>query len=468
MPRAALIVTLVFLAIYLPGVGHGFISDDFRWIVESRASSVADLVALFGKNVGFHRPVVSLSFAADYAMWGTSAFGYGLTNLVVCLASAAMLWLTARRIGLPAAPALVAASVWLFNFHAVNMAVLWLSGRTALLASLLSLAAVHAAFGGGAWLAGLFALLAMLAKEEAVALPVFVTAAYFVMGQRAGSGVATAQSVATRAIPVWIALLVYLALRVQSGAFWPSNAPSYYQFSFAPSVVAGNLLQYADRAGTVFVGVAIVFVVAARLRWADATAVDRKALAIAALWVPAMFALTLFLPVRSSLYALLPSIGSALAVGVVAAAAQRRAPATFRRAIVGLLVVSALLVPVYWSRNVRWVRLAELSEASMRTIVDAAKDHASGHVVLIDDGDARFNLVSAFGNLLPEALRLRIGDGWTGEIVAAPEEATLPADLAYRLSEGTLVPILAARRALARRERAGGCETRTGPLPDCS
>jgi hypothetical protein len=468
MPRTALIVTAIFLVIYLPGVGHGFISDDFRWIVESRASSVGDLFALFGKNVGFHRPVVSLSFAADYALWGTNAFGYGLTNLGLCLASAAMLWLTARRIGLPAAPALVAASVWLFNFHAVNMAVLWLSGRTALLASLLSLAALYTGLGGGAWVAGLFALLAMLAKEEAVALPAFLTASYFVIARGSGSPSATARSAVVKAIPVWIALFVYLGLRVQSGAFWPSNAPSYYQFSFAPAVIASNLLQYADRAGTIFVAVAIVLVVATRLRWADVAGAERRTLTIAALWIPAMFALTLFLPVRSSLYALVPSIGSALAVGVVAAAAQRRGPAMFQRTVVGLLVVSALLVPVYWSRNVRWVRLAELSEASMRTIADGTTGRASGHVVLVDDAGARFNLVSAFGNLLPEALRLRLGDGWTGEIVAAAEEATRPADLAYRLSEGTLVPIPAARRALVRRGRAGECETPTGPPPDCS
>jgi hypothetical protein len=379
-----------------------------------------------------------------------------------------MLWLVARRVGIPGPPALVAASVWLFNFHGVNMAVLWLSGRTALLASLFSLAAIRAGVRGGVRLSGLLALLAMLAKEEAVALPALLTASYFVLGRKGGSSLAAARSAVVTAIPVWIALLAYLGLRAQSGAFWPSNAPSYYQFSFAPSVIASNLLQYADRAGTVFVAVAIVFAVAARLRWADSTDADRRVLAVAALWLPAMFALTLFLPVRSSLYAVLPSIGSALAVGVVAAAAQRRAPAAFRRTIVGLLVVSVLLVPVYWSRNARWVRLAELSEASMRTIGDGTRGRTSGHVVLIDDAGARFNLASAFGNLLPEALRLRVGDGWTGEIVASPEDATRSADLAYRLSEGTLVPIPAATRALARPERAGECERRTGPLPGCS
>jgi len=48
-----------FLLIYLPDAGHGFISDDFRWIVEGRAQSVRALIALLVSNTGFYRPVVS-------------------------------------------------------------------------------------------------------------------------------------------------------------------------------------------------------------------------------------------------------------------------------------------------------------------------------------------------------------------------------------------------------------------------
>src|SRR5687767_13492322 len=102
---AALLATL-FLVIYLPDVGHGFIADDFGWIAESRLGSVSDAIGLFTANVGFYRPVVSLSFALDHAIWGTNAFGYGLTNLALCLANAAMLFALARRLGLPVAAAL--------------------------------------------------------------------------------------------------------------------------------------------------------------------------------------------------------------------------------------------------------------------------------------------------------------------------------------------------------------------------
>ena len=196
-----------FLLIYLPDAGHGFISDDFRWIVESRSGSVSDLVALLGANTGFYRPVVSWSFAADHAVWATSPFGYGLTNLLLCLATAATLFALARRLALPSSAALLTAGVWLFNFHAVNMAVLWLSGRTALLASLFSLATAHAMLGGRSLLAGAVALLAMLSKEEAIALPALFSAYLVLTERRAGSLV--------RTLPLWAALVVYVALRLQ-------------------------------------------------------------------------------------------------------------------------------------------------------------------------------------------------------------------------------------------------------------
>ena len=53
MLRALVAVIAIFLLIYLPDVGHGFISDDFRWIAESRVTSLADAAALFHTNIGF-------------------------------------------------------------------------------------------------------------------------------------------------------------------------------------------------------------------------------------------------------------------------------------------------------------------------------------------------------------------------------------------------------------------------------
>ena len=80
----------VFLAVYAPAVGRGFISDDFRWIVESRIDRVADIPTIFSRHTGFYRPVVALTFAADYALFGNRPRGYGLTNLALALACAGL------------------------------------------------------------------------------------------------------------------------------------------------------------------------------------------------------------------------------------------------------------------------------------------------------------------------------------------------------------------------------------------
>ena len=430
MAFAAGVLLGLFLVIYLPGAGHGFIQDDFRWIVESRANDVGDLVALFGTNTGFYRPVVAISFALDHLVWGVRPFGYALTNLALCLAAAGVLFGLARRLQLAPAAALAAAAVWLLNFHAVNMAVLWVSGRTALLAALFSLGTAHAMLRGMPIGAGILALLAMLSKEEAIALPILFAAYRLATERRLRAIVQT--------VPLWLALVVYLALRLQSGAFWPADAPDYYQFSFAPATVARNVLEYADRAGTAFAIVAIACAAAARVRWPGISHDERRVLGFAALWIISMFVLTVLLPVRSSLYALLPSIGSALIVGVVASAATRRHPARFRTAAIALIVLAVALVPVYWSRNVRWVRPAEVSERALQAIRADAAAQPAGHIVLVDAPAERFNLDAAFGALFPEAVRLYGGDAWTGEIVANAAEAQRRGDLVYRFSEGQL------------------------------
>jgi hypothetical protein len=43
-----------------------------------------------------YAPVVGLSFAADDAMFGSHPFGYGVTNLALCLLCAALIATTSR------------------------------------------------------------------------------------------------------------------------------------------------------------------------------------------------------------------------------------------------------------------------------------------------------------------------------------------------------------------------------------
>jgi hypothetical protein len=429
VPAAAVLVA-AFLIIYLPDAGRGFIKDDFAWIRNSTVEERADLVRLFQQNVGFYRPLVSASFAADAALWGLNPFGYAVTNTLLLAADALLLFALARRFALPAAAALAGVAVWAFNFHGINMAVLWLSGRTALLALLFCLATTHAFLRGHRLLAGLLCLGALLCKEEAVMLPVILAAFVAIEERRAPSGT----------WPLWLSLGVYAVLRLQSGAFGPGDAPSYYQFSLSPLLLLRNVAEYADRAATGAVAVAIVLLAALARRPSPLTGAELRALRFGALWVVGMYALTALLPVRSSLYAVLPSCGVALAVAVCASVVARDRPDRFRLAATGLVVLVVLLIPVYRSRNVRWVATADTSARVMRTLQIAAGSRPQGgRILLVDDPRERFNLDGAFGTLFPDALAIFVGSQWTGEI-SRTADAAARADLVFRYQDGGIVP----------------------------
>jgi hypothetical protein len=105
------------------------VKDDFVWIARSRLETPADWAALFGAPTGFFRPAVSLTFAANRSVCGLHPLCYGLTNLALAIGCAAGIFATARGLSLPPGAALLAAALWAFNWHGINMAVLWISGR---------------------------------------------------------------------------------------------------------------------------------------------------------------------------------------------------------------------------------------------------------------------------------------------------------------------------------------------------
>jgi len=161
-------------------------------------------------DAGQYRPLATLSFTVDHALWGESARGYHLTNLalhllVVALAAGA---LGALRRGSPD-PTWGVLGLALFALHpALADSVAWVAGRTSMLAAaggLVGLWLVAASPGrANALLGGALLLLGLLAKEDAI---VFAPAVLVVAARRsrvhalwAGSGVA-------------VAVAIYLGLR---------------------------------------------------------------------------------------------------------------------------------------------------------------------------------------------------------------------------------------------------------------
>jgi hypothetical protein len=388
------------------------------WVRAGRIHAVSDVGRILTENVGFYRPVVTATFALDDALFGLSPFPYALTNFALLLLCAALIVRLGRALGLAPVLAIAPAALWAFNFHGVNMALLWISGRTALLLCTFALLAMRASMRGRWWIAAAWCLLAVLSKEEAVVLPlVMVLWAWDRSGDGSSSGLLR---VTRRALPVFAALALYFALRLNSGAFGPLSAPSYYQPTLTPGVVLRNVAEYLDRAVS-FAGAAVILVwLATRVR-PSFSAEERQVLRFCGLWFVAGFALTVFLPVRSSLYALLPSIGSCLAAGVMLQALHRAVPVRTLEALAVMVVLPFVLLPVYRVRNQRWVEPADVSRAAVADLSAAGTAMQSGtHVVAIESGNDDVDLDSVFGGLFADAVTLYVDRRCTGEIADGP------------------------------------------------
>src|SRR6185295_14336762 len=96
---------------------------------------------------------------------------------------------------------------------------------------------------------------------------------------------------------------------------------------------------------------------------------DKRVLAAAALWFCGGYAITVWLPIRSSLYAVFPAVGSAVACATLVEA-MRREPAAPARSVRFALVLASLLlaIPLYRARNTRFVEAARVSHRTLRTI----------------------------------------------------------------------------------------------------
>ena len=404
---------VVLLVIYLPALGHGFIKDDFAWIASSQVTSVAALVVLFTETADFYRPVVGLSFAVDWWLFGLSPLAFGLTNLALLLAAALAVRTLALALGMRRETAIVAASLWCLNYHGINTSLLWISGRTSLLATLFALLAASAFVGGRRWRAVAWTLVAMLSKEDAVLLP-FVLLLWSALDTSLGARLTLGdrlRSAVHQCWPLFVVLTFYLAIRTAAGGMTPMSATSSYQFVLAPASVALNLLAYLDRAGTLSAGVVVLLALAA-VAVPRPRADERRWVLLGSLWLVVGLALAVLLPARSSLLSIGPSAGAALAGAALITALWERgsARARSRIAAAGALIVSLILVPIHWARNDKWVEWAQLSTHVLNEVAPVASALPPGKVVQIDDErGARMNLDSSFGTLIEPAMLVHTG-----------------------------------------------------------
>ena len=457
---AALVLFAAVSAVYLPDIGHGFIRDDAGWVGPRSfrfnvrkdgqlVFSLSDANNLLTKaHAGLFRPAVSLSFAVERRACGVSPLCYGLTNFVLLIACAAAIVALAQALSLPPGPALLAAALWIFNWHGISSAVLWISGRTALLLVLFATLSGWA-FVRGRWLsAAVLAGAAMLSKEEAVLLPVALLGWALVEHVREGAPLLSRRNVGFSIASLAMGLAYYV-LRSHSGALTAASAPPFYRPDVSVARLLSNGPEYLDRSLTFSIAVLVLFWLVYWPGVRDAARRHRRLLWFAAVWWVCGFAVTMFLPVRSSLYACAPSIGFSIAAAAMLYEAWRGLEAPRRMGAIGAgLAIPFLLWPVYHLRNKDLVDATDVSARMIAALQTVAEENSGRTVVVLkDDRSRRASFDTALGTGLQDAVDLLVtprikvwmdpppADAELGGIPPAPAHA----DVTFRLSGGQVV-----------------------------
>jgi hypothetical protein len=191
-PRgAATIVFVVSVALYANTLGHGFVWDDRSLVVENHAVQTLNMATLqeiftqdfwrvTGRGKLYYRPLTTLSYHVDYAVFNGSPTGFHWTNVfsnaITCVLVFAFVYVLFGRVALGLVTAL------LYAAHPIHTeAVAWVSGRTDVLASLWSLVSLicyvlarrranHLLLASSA----VAFVLAVFAKESAACVPFLI------------------------------------------------------------------------------------------------------------------------------------------------------------------------------------------------------------------------------------------------------------------------------------------------------
>ena len=190
-----LLILCVCLAVYANSFAVGWISDDIRFITGNPSiKSISNVGKFFSAPhgttastsgyEGIYRPLRTLSFAADYSIWGLRPFGFHLTNLLWHFIASALVFVVCLRLDLSRRAALAAGV--LFAVHPAQVeAVTWIASRADVMAAVFMLASfllflqsrASMSSGFAPLIASLLAFIfALLSKETAIVLPILLIA----------------------------------------------------------------------------------------------------------------------------------------------------------------------------------------------------------------------------------------------------------------------------------------------------
>ena len=136
--HSALIVILIFVA-YSGSFDGEFVSDDIRRVRDNPTiqslqwSNIKEIFTTFdGAN---YMPLKVLSLAVDYQLWGPTPTGFHITNLLIHIFCALLIYNILIRIGMHPPPACLIALLWAIHPLQVE-SVAWISERKNVLSGL--------------------------------------------------------------------------------------------------------------------------------------------------------------------------------------------------------------------------------------------------------------------------------------------------------------------------------------------
>ena len=179
------------ILIYVNSLANGFVFDDHELVGRPALKRLAEIPGLL---TGSYRPLRDVSYAIDFAVWGSKAMGFHATNILIHVANTLMVFALARTVTREYIYA--ALGTLFFAVHPMQPdAVTYVAGRRDLLFTLFYLAAFHFYLAyrrytqsperpnynkGRAVLLyagfGVLWVLSLMSKEMAVSLPLFLFA----------------------------------------------------------------------------------------------------------------------------------------------------------------------------------------------------------------------------------------------------------------------------------------------------
>jgi len=360
----ALVLAAAIVA-YWPWLSLGHLGfDTYPLILTSRIASAADFFDSFREELmdgryphgHFYRPVTTLSFALDHAVWGLDAFGYHLDQLGLLVACTLGVAALGYRLLGPGVGTLVAAL--LFALHPLHVETLPVAARRAdSLAQLFTLLALLVAptrqSRAAAWRTGLCAVCAVLAvgsKESGITVvPLLFALQLAESGVQTGRLRAALRASALPALGVGVVLLARAGVLGGLGGHPESSllagvgrglalTPLYVHLVFMPQPLVSDP---ALARGLVGAGAAAL---AAGLLFSANHRRVRSLLLVCGVWFLTTLSLTGAAGEIASWYALglLPPF--ALLVGAIARDAAQWAREGHRmRAVLGTILASLLI-----------------------------------------------------------------------------------------------------------------------------